>query len=79
MWKLHVSYESQPHSVIVTLGGQLYLIPNTIASIIVSLTSTKKCRNITSHIGKFSLFTIAYEGEHHITYTSTTFVHGSST
>ena len=27
MWKHHAVYESRPHSVIVTLGGQLYRIP----------------------------------------------------
>jgi hypothetical protein len=27
MWKLHAIYESQPHNVIVTLGGQLYRVP----------------------------------------------------
>jgi hypothetical protein len=27
MWKHHVVYESQPRSVIVTMGGQLYKVP----------------------------------------------------
>jgi hypothetical protein len=27
MWKLHAIYESQPHSVIITLGVHLYRVP----------------------------------------------------
>ena len=36
MWNHHVVYESQPRSVIATLGGQLYRIPETIAPVAVS-------------------------------------------
>ena len=36
MWMHHVVYESRPHSVIVTLGGQLYRIPDTVALAILS-------------------------------------------
>ena len=31
MWKRHAVYESRPRSVIVTLGGQLYQIPEIVA------------------------------------------------
>jgi hypothetical protein len=34
MWKHHVVYESLPHSVIITLGGHLYKIPEVVPTII---------------------------------------------
>ena len=71
IWKRHVVYESRLCSVIITLGGQLYRIPETVAPAAVSYG-----RKIIYHTGKFSLFTIVSEGEHHITNTSTTFSHG---
>ena len=64
MWKRHVVYESRPRNVIVTLGGQLYRIPETVAPNKVS-----QGRKINSHIKKLLLFTIVFEGEHHITST----------
>jgi hypothetical protein len=33
MWKRHVVYESRPRSVIVTLGGHLYRIPEVVLTI----------------------------------------------
>jgi hypothetical protein len=33
MWKCHVVYESRPRSVIVTLGGHLYRIPEVVPTI----------------------------------------------
>jgi hypothetical protein len=74
MWKRHAVYESRPRSVIVTLGGQLYRIPE-----IVAPTPTKQGRKIISHTGKFSLFAIATKGEHQIAETSTTSAHYPST
>ena len=50
MWKRHVVYESRPHSVIVTLGGKLYRIPETVAP-----NKVLQGRKISSHIRK--LFT----------------------
>ena len=73
MWKRHVVYESQPRSVIVTLGGQLYRIPETIAP-----TTVSQGRKIRSHTRKFTLFTISSEGEHQITKTSTSSAQGLS-
>ena len=67
MWKCHVVYESWNHRVIVTLGGKLYRMPETVASNRVS-----KCRKIISHTRKLFLFTIASEGEHQITSTPST-------
>ena len=71
MCKCHVVYESRPRSVIVTLGGKIYRIPETIAPHKVS-----QGRKISSHIRKLFLFTIASEGEHKITETSTPFAQG---
>jgi hypothetical protein len=34
MWKRHVVYESLPHSVIITLGGHLYKIPEVVTTIV---------------------------------------------
>ena len=62
MWKCHDVYESQPCSVIVTLGGKQ--IPKTFAPNTVS-----QGRKISSHMRKLLLFTIVSEGEHHITST----------
>ena len=50
MWKRHIVYESRPRSVITTLGGKLYRIPETVAPNKVS-----QGRKISSHIRK--LFT----------------------
>ena len=59
MWKCHVVYESRPRSVIVTLGGKLYRIPETVAPNTVS-----QGWKISSHIRKLFLFTIVSKGEH---------------
>jgi hypothetical protein len=59
MWRHHVVYESQPHSVIVTLGGHLYIIPEVFPTIV----PPKKCRKVVSHTTKFSFFTIYSKGE----------------
>jgi hypothetical protein len=59
MWKRHVVYESRPRSVIVTLGGHLYRIPEVVPTIV----PPKKCRKVVSHTAKFSFFTICSKGE----------------
>ena len=74
MWKLHVVYESWPRSVIVTLGGKLYRISETVAP-----NNVLHGRKISSHIRKLFLFTIASKGEHKITETSTPSAQGVST
>jgi long-subunit acyl-CoA synthetase (AMP-forming) len=54
MWRCHVFYESRPCSVIITLGGQLYRIPE-----VVSTTAPpKQCRKVISHTEKFILFIV---------------------
>jgi hypothetical protein len=59
MWKHHVIYESRPRSVIVTLGGHLYRIPEVVLTIV----PPKQCRKVISHTTKFILFTICSKGE----------------
>ena len=71
MWKRHVVYELRPRSVIVTLRGKIYRIPEIVAPNTVS-----KGMKISSHTRKLFLFTIPSEGEHQIT--STPSAHGIS-
>jgi hypothetical protein len=59
MWKRHVVYESRPRSVIVTLGGHLYRIPEVVPYIF----PPKKFHKVVSHTAKFSFFTICSKGE----------------
>jgi hypothetical protein len=54
MWKHHVVYESRPRSVIITLGGHLYRIPEVVPTIV----PPKQCRKVISHTAKFILFTV---------------------
>ena len=70
-WKHHVVYESRPRSVVVTLGGQLYRIPETVAP-----TTVSQGRKISSHTRKLCIFIIASEGEHKIKETSTPSMQG---
>jgi hypothetical protein len=46
LWKLHAVYESRPRSVIITLGRQLYRIPEVAPPIAISLISAKKCSKV---------------------------------
>jgi hypothetical protein len=48
LWKCHVVYESRPHSVIITLGRQLYMIPEVASPTAISLISAKKCSKVIS-------------------------------
>jgi hypothetical protein len=68
MWKCDVVYESRPHSVIVTLGGHLYRIPEVVLTIV----PPKKFHKVVSHTAKFSFFTICSKGEQKDTATTTT-------
>jgi hypothetical protein len=54
MWKSHAIYESQPCSVIFTLGGHLYRIPE----VVLTTVPPKKCCKVVSHTAKFIFFTI---------------------
>jgi hypothetical protein len=68
MWKHHVVYESRPCSVIITLGGQLYRIPEVVLTIV----PPKQCRKVISHTEKFILFTDYSKDAHKATTTTTT-------
>jgi hypothetical protein len=67
MWRCHVVYESRPRSVIVTLGGHLYKIPEVVPTTV----QPKKCRKVVSHTAKFIFFTIYSKGEQKDTATTT--------
>jgi hypothetical protein len=58
LWKRHVVYESRPHSVIITLGRQLYRIPEVAPPTAISLISAKQCSKVISQTGKFIFFVI---------------------
>jgi hypothetical protein len=74
MWKHHVIYESRPRSVIVTLGGHLYRIPEVVPTIV----PPKQCRKVVSHTTKFSFFTICSKGEQKDTATTAASVQAPS-
>ena len=67
MWRRHVVYESRLLSVIVTLGGHLYRIPEVVPTTV----PPKKCHNVVSHTAKFNFFTICSKGEQKDTATTT--------
>jgi hypothetical protein len=48
LWKCHVVYEYRPRSVIITLGRQLYRIPEVASPATISLISAKKCSKVIS-------------------------------
>jgi hypothetical protein len=48
LWKRHVVYESRPHSVIITLGRQLYRIPKVALPTAISLILAKQCSKVIS-------------------------------
>jgi hypothetical protein len=58
LWKKHVVYESRPHSVIITLGKQLYTIAKAASPIAISVIYAKQCIKVISKTGKFILFLI---------------------
>jgi hypothetical protein len=51
-------YESRPRSIIITLGRQLYRIPEVVSLTIVSLISAKKCSKVISQTRKLIFFVI---------------------
>jgi hypothetical protein len=51
-------YESRPHSVIITLGRQLYMIPEVAPPTAISLISAKQCSKVISQKGKFVFYVI---------------------
>ena len=67
MWKHHAIYESRPRSVIITLGGHLYRIPE----VVPTTAPTKECYKVVSHTTKFIFSTIYSKGEEKDTATTT--------
>jgi hypothetical protein len=67
MWKRHAIYESRPCSVIITLGGHLYRIPE----VVPTTTPPKQCCKVVSHTTKFIFSTICSKGEQKDTATTT--------
>jgi hypothetical protein len=74
MWKHHAIYESRPCSVIVTMGGHLYRIPEVVPTTV----PPKKCCKAVSHTKKFSFFTVCSKGEEKNTATTATLVQAPS-
>jgi hypothetical protein len=68
MWKFHSIYESRPRSVIDTLRGHLYRIPE----VVLIIFPQKQCHKVISHTSKFILFTICSKVEQKDTATSAT-------
>jgi len=58
LWKHHVVYESRPRSVIITLGIQLYRIPEVAPPTAISLIFSKQCSKVISQTRKFFFFVI---------------------
>jgi hypothetical protein len=67
MWKHHAIYESRPRSVIITLGGHLYRIPE----VVPTTAPPKQCCKVVSHTTKFIFSTIYSKGEQKDTATTT--------
>jgi hypothetical protein len=70
LWKIHVVYDSRPHSVIITLDRKLYRIPEVVPPSVISLISSKKCRKVIYHTRKFVFFIIHSQSERKIVATS---------
>jgi hypothetical protein len=58
LWKRDVVYESRPCSVIITLGKQLYRIPEVVSPTSIYLIYAKKCSKVISHTRNFIFFVI---------------------
>jgi hypothetical protein len=69
LWKHHDVYESRPCSVIITLNMKFYRIPEAVPPSVISLISTKQCRKVISHTGKFFFFIIRSQNKKKITTT----------
>jgi hypothetical protein len=67
MWKRHAIYESRPRSVIITLGGHLYRIPE----VVPTTAPPKQCHKVVSHTTKFIFSTICSKREQKDTATTT--------
>ena len=78
LWKLHVVYESRPHSVIITLDKKLYMIPKVVPPTSISLIPAKQCTKVNSHRSIFFFSMIHAQSEWEVTATSMASVVGPS-
>jgi hypothetical protein len=72
-------FNSRPRSVIITLNGKLYRIPEVVPASAISFISTKKCRKVISQTGKVFFFMIFSQNKQKIRATSKVFVADLST
>jgi hypothetical protein len=70
LWELHVVYESRTHNVIINLNRKLYRIPEVVPPSVISLISTKQCRNVISQSRKFLFFMSLPQSERKVAATS---------
>jgi hypothetical protein len=70
LWKCHVVYESRPRNVVITLGRQLYKIPEVAPPTTISLFSAKKCSKVISKTWKFIFFVICAHSKKKVAATS---------
>jgi hypothetical protein len=70
LWKHHAMYEFRHHSVIITLGRQLYRIPEAVSPTAISLIFAKQCSKVISHTGKFVFFVIRAHSKQKVATTS---------
>jgi hypothetical protein len=72
LWKRHVVYESRPQSVFITLGRQLYRIPEVAPPTTISLISAKKSSKVISQTRKLFFFVIHSHSKKKVASTSMT-------
>jgi hypothetical protein len=78
LWKRHAVYESIPHNVIITLGRQLYMIPEVAPPTSISLIFVKQCSEVISKIEKFFFFVIRAHSKQKVVTTSMASTHNLS-
>jgi hypothetical protein len=70
LWNRHVVYESRPCIFIITLGRQLYRIPEVAPPTAISLISAKQWSKVISQTGKFVFFVICAQSKKKVVTTS---------
>jgi hypothetical protein len=66
MWRHDVDYESRPHSLIITLGGQLYRIEE----VVLNTSPPKQNHKVISHIAKYIIFIVCSKDAQNTTTTT---------
>jgi len=56
LWKIHVVHESKPHTIVINLGKNIYMMLVVAPPISIYLISTKQCNKIISQTVKFVFF-----------------------